>query len=274
MVYQAGATGGGGASTSEYLYSLERLQPYRGGHMVASLPAAATPTQMSVYGYSEQVTYDVPTSGFMPANGLPGTNDYAGVFQGAAAPTPIKPSVTANVAPFITQPIGHTIGGPNDPPGRTTVGDDRDMLVFNDRDFTSVAELMLVPGCPPGLFTKQFVEAPPPLVAASSAASGSLTGNLSLSWINTYGTQPPGPTVSPNGYTYSSGKPGTTAAALTSTPWPANPATGGGGGTGGTGGGGGGGTGTGGVASLTPPVFGPSNPGESAPRLARAAPSS
>ena len=33
---------------------------------------------------------------------------------------------------------------------------------FNDRDFTSVAELLLVPGCPPGLFTKQFVEEPYP----------------------------------------------------------------------------------------------------------------
>ena len=33
--------------------------------------------------------------------------------------------------------------------------------MFNDRDFTSVAELLLVPGCPPGLFTKQFVEFAP-----------------------------------------------------------------------------------------------------------------
>ena len=36
-----------------------------------------------------------------------------------------------------------------------------DYFVFNDRDFTSVAELTLVPGCPPGLFTKQFVELAP-----------------------------------------------------------------------------------------------------------------
>ena len=60
---------------SEFLYSLERLQPYRGGHMVASLPVnTGTPannTQMSVYGFSEQVTYDVPTAGFLPATGTP-----------------------------------------------------------------------------------------------------------------------------------------------------------------------------------------------------------
>ena len=36
-----------------------------------------------------------------------------------------------------------------------------DYFLFNDRDFTSVAELMLVPGCPPGLFTKQFAEFAP-----------------------------------------------------------------------------------------------------------------
>ena len=47
-----------------------------------------------------------------------------------------------------------------------------DYFPFNDRDFTSVAELMLVPGCPPGLFTKQFVElAPmPPSTTASRLA--------------------------------------------------------------------------------------------------------
>ena len=33
-----------------------------------------------------------------------------------------------------------------------------DYFPFNDRDFTSVAELLMVPGCPPGLFTKQFAE--------------------------------------------------------------------------------------------------------------------
>ena len=36
-----------------------------------------------------------------------------------------------------------------------------DYFPFNDRDFTSVAELLMVPGCPPGLFTKQFAEFAP-----------------------------------------------------------------------------------------------------------------
>ena len=46
--------------------------------------------------------------------------------------------------------------------GRATAGREPwDYFPFNDRDFTSVAELMLVPGCSPGLFTKQFVEFAP-----------------------------------------------------------------------------------------------------------------
>ena len=43
-----------------------------------------------------------------------------------------------------------------------------DYLVFNDRDFSSVAELLLVPGCPPGLFTKQFAEFAPSQINAAN----------------------------------------------------------------------------------------------------------
>ena len=54
-----------------------------------------------------------------------------------------------------TNAMYHTLGTTNDS------AENWDYLVFNDRDFSSVAELMLVPGCPPGLFTKQFVEFAP-----------------------------------------------------------------------------------------------------------------
>ncbi len=43
--------------------------------------------------------------------------------------------------------------------------------MFNDRDFTSVAEVTLVPGCPPGLFTKQFVEFAPSQMNAADIFS-------------------------------------------------------------------------------------------------------
>ena len=56
----------------------------------------------------------------------------------------------------------HTLGLPNDS------AENWDYLVFNDRDFSSVAELLLVPGCPPGLFTKQFVEVAPSQMNAAN----------------------------------------------------------------------------------------------------------
>ena len=56
-----------------------------------------------------------------------------------------------------------------------------DWFVFNDRDFTSVAELMLVPGCPPGLFTKQFVELPP-MVPSTTATARSLRAYSTSPW--------------------------------------------------------------------------------------------
>ena len=51
--------------------------------------------------------------------------------------------------------IYHTLGIANDQ------AEPWDYFPFHDRDFTGVAELMLVPGCPPGLFTKQFAEFAP-----------------------------------------------------------------------------------------------------------------
>ena len=58
----------------------------------------------------------------------------------------------------ITQPIVHSLGRPNRP-----AETDWDYVPFLDRDFTSPAELVLVPRCAPGLFTKKFVEQAPPI---------------------------------------------------------------------------------------------------------------
>src|SRR5262249_43758190 len=55
-------------------------------------------------------------------------------------------------------PITHTIGKRNAPADL-----DWDYVPFLDRDFTSLAEILLVPRCAPGLFTKKFVEQPPPV---------------------------------------------------------------------------------------------------------------
>jgi hypothetical protein len=91
---------------------------------------------------------------------------------------------------YSTKPIYHTLGIANDQ------AETWDYLPFHDRDFTGVAELMLVPGCPPGLFTKQFAEfapsrsnsglfaqvqplsVPPPIITPfSRAATAFVTGS-------------------------------------------------------------------------------------------------
>ena len=59
--------------------------------------------------------------------------------------------------------IYHTLGWANEyeQGSGNSLAEPWEYFPFNDRDFTSVAELMLVPGCSPGLFTKQFVEFSP-----------------------------------------------------------------------------------------------------------------
>jgi hypothetical protein len=125
------------------LYTLQRLQPYRGGQAVQVIPAT-TPTQLDLhYGLSEQTTPGPNPSG-------PGWHGRYGTVD-------------------ITQEIRHTLGAGNNPVdelrghgGGTGVDvAHRDSFPFHDRDFQSVAELLLVPGVSPGLFTKRFVEFPP-----------------------------------------------------------------------------------------------------------------
>ena len=119
-------------STGNTVYSAQRFQPYRGGHAVPVPVAAGTPAGVAApqppldtrYGYTEQI---------VGAHGL------------------TYPPGTQGVYPTIY----HTLGIDNDQ------HEPWDYFPFHDRDFTGVAELMLVPGCPPGLFTKQFAEFAP-----------------------------------------------------------------------------------------------------------------
>ena len=69
--------------------------------------------------------------------------------RSSTTPTPARRATNSTT-------IYHTLGIAND-----SQQEPWDYFPFNDRDFTSVAELMLVPGCPPGLFTKQFAEFAP-----------------------------------------------------------------------------------------------------------------
>ena len=118
------------------IYSAQRFQPYRGGHAVRcpATPTAAAAPLDTRYGYTEQIA--------VPARRLTG-GDQPGAQHGTATLRPTHAHL----------------------PHRWATANDQaepwDYFPFHDRDFTSVAELMLVPGCPPGLFTKQFVELSP-----------------------------------------------------------------------------------------------------------------
>ncbi len=142
---EAGGTAGPPAVIGKNaLFSTQRCQPFRGGHAVR-LPGDATSAASPLftpYGYSEQMAGPITKS----------TN------YGYSA------GVVGNA---VSQNIYHTLGVLNDQP------EPWDYFPFNDRDFTSVAELMLVPGCPPGLFTKQFVElAPMPPATSPMVTTG------------------------------------------------------------------------------------------------------
>ena len=93
------------------------------------------------YGYTEQTA--APSPADYTRSGTNGT--YGQSYTGTG-------TIPGGGTPASTNFFYHTLGYINDS------AENWDYLVFNDRDFSSVAELLLVPGCPPGLFTKQFVE--------------------------------------------------------------------------------------------------------------------
>jgi hypothetical protein len=125
------------------LYSAQRFQPYRGGHAVLA-PTTPTMTMDPRYGFSEQIVAPVD----------PGT-------AGSTASTYLQTQgiyyvdTQNNIKYYDANVVFHTLGQANEE------GESWDYFPFHDRDFTSVAELLLVPGCPPGLFTKQFAEFAP-----------------------------------------------------------------------------------------------------------------
>ncbi|MFO0956958.1 MAG: hypothetical protein U0800_05755 [Isosphaeraceae bacterium] len=159
---------------NQAMYSLARLQPYRGGQLVptlATLSAGPMPTLVTTpaqadyrYGYTEQhfhTYYNRPA--------VPSGNDKnwfgLGLFSrglNTNFPTSMMQAPT-------TDRIYHSLGHDNYFPGQTPSNqaisgsparDDANHPTILDRDFTNVVELTTVPACPPGLFTKQFIETP------------------------------------------------------------------------------------------------------------------
>ena len=117
------------------LYLVERWQPYRGGEAV---PNGHRFTPAYPYGWSQQT--------YANNDGDVNGNDQIGVFD--------RQRMGGFTVERITQPFHHSLGNQNDNT------EDWDYFPFLDRDFASVAELLMVPDCPPGLFTKKFAENP------------------------------------------------------------------------------------------------------------------
>ena len=169
------ATSGGGTTTANTIYSAQRLQPYRGGHAVPMPNALGTinPTTLATvsmmppdprYGYTEQTA--APSPADYTRSGTNGT--YGQSYTGTG-------TIPGGGTPASTNFFYHTLGYINDS------AENWDYLVFNDRDFSSVAELLLVPGCPPGLFTKQFVE-----FAASQQTAANIFSAVTPSYVPKY----------------------------------------------------------------------------------------
>ncbi len=131
---------------SQSIYSIARSQPYRGGQIVPDPESPNNP--LYIYGYSTQAR---------PSTRQNNAEAFYKTTVDFDADDPIAPYNDDGVP--TTVEIKETIGGRN----RDVDGNPNeawDYLVFNDRDFMSVAELALVPASPPGLFTKRFLELP------------------------------------------------------------------------------------------------------------------
>ncbi len=168
---------------SAQIFSVQRLQPYRGGHLVPPLPNANAnnPSPGTCWGYSEQTAngYNTGVNGQL-------LQVYWGTSQQQTVGNANRYLIPQTVGIQHTFAPDGTPTAPND--GRNVRLDGAptpltaaastpqwDYFPFNDRDFTGVAELLLVPGCPPGLFTKQFVENNNPL---DTNTTGTTTGAL------------------------------------------------------------------------------------------------
>jgi hypothetical protein len=173
------------------IYSAQRLQPYRGGHAVPVANATGAPPAGSAgpvkattpaaiadsrYGFADQIA--------VPQNiGTANKQSNFGIFVQYTDPT-----TNALITNPATNLIYSSLGSPNDS------AENWDYLPFHDRDFTSVAELLLVPGCPPGLFTKQFVENAPSMVNAAnifSQVTPVITPNFSNAGATAYSVGTP-----------------------------------------------------------------------------------
>ena len=148
------------------------------------MPSPSRPAPASGTAHSRRSTPDTATpSSSRRRRGISNLLGTQGIYYiDSTTPTPTPY--------YSTNPIYHTLGIANDQ------AEPWDYFPFHDRDFAGVAELLLVPGCPPGLFTKQYAEfapsrsnsglfaqvqpqsTPPPMITTfATAAAAFVTGS-------------------------------------------------------------------------------------------------
>jgi hypothetical protein len=165
---------------AQEIYSYQRFQPYRGGHAVPNRSdgLSATYSPANAYGYSEQIEATRDDDPDDP-------EEWYGLFE---------PTLPPDANNRVTRNIRHTLGeGSDRDPDPNDIGeddDDWDGFVFFDRDFQSVAELLMVPVNPPGLFTKHFVEKQPEVSPNIPQSPGGMPPDI---WI------PPAPHANADG---------------------------------------------------------------------------
>ena len=220
-----GPTQAPNTSAANTVFSIQRFQPNRGGHAVPyyapatqktppNPPAPVTAPPLDThFGFTEQIVQPgtggnysqlFGTRGIYYIDKSGGSNVYYYSTGGAPATGATGVGATTTAGAF------HTLGWANEQT------DNWDLFPFHDRDFTSVAELTLVPGCPPGLLTKQFAETAPnaAFVNGAPATSAVFTPypkvpTPSTTQASNYASAPfptPSATIPPKTYPYLSDK--------------------------------------------------------------------
>ncbi|MDX2037390.1 MAG: hypothetical protein SFX72_12125 [Isosphaeraceae bacterium] len=115
------------------MFSTHRFQPFRGGQNAPVITGGSAPIPPTAWGFTEQTAPSTRNGNFI-----------------------VWKDSKNNSTNVDSQRLHHDLGDD---------GEDEpwNLFVFHDRDFTSPAEVLLVPGAAPGLFTKQFVENPNPI---------------------------------------------------------------------------------------------------------------
>ena len=123
---------------NNYIFSYQRLQPFRGGHAVP-MPGVTGAHRSAGYGYSEQIAVPITTvANYGQAGGSRSPGRRSSSTTPLVGPTTLVLLLAARTSALPAFPTGPPYTTPPVPP---YLYEPWDYFPFNDRDFTSVAEL-------------------------------------------------------------------------------------------------------------------------------------